>query len=661
MATVAERRKDAEERRRRAQERFNPQRLAPPPGPPGRSLPAALLDAASGGAPGMAVDALAGAIPDTAFDVASGFNRGLAGTVDIFANPIAAGLRGLGVPAQRNPAQGLAERAGLTHRPMTPTAEKVQGVSGALGSAAVPGGLPLALASRGAAMAAPAVRAAAAAPATYLGVEGAGALASGVGAEVGRERGGELGALAGGVLGGLMAPGTAATARAGTRGPRGGDAIAQNAETFRQAGITPEVGQVVQSPPFVAAVSKPIGTTPGGYSVRHEILEGQGEQLGDRLQGISTRARGATDDTAAGMTLQRGIEGFTERFKTRASGLYGKVDEAVGAQHPVALSNLSETVEDIMGRSPETEALRRAVGGKTIQSVADALEGTSDVVPYAAARELRSSIGKKLTGAPLVDDLPRADYKRLYAALSGDLEDAIEDIPGALANQTRADRYYRAGLKRIEQVLQPTVGREATTPEQVFRTVAASVKDPSKLSRVMRSLTKREREGVTGLMMDRMGRGKPSAQTAAGDDYSFETFLTNWNRMPERARRTVFGPRFEKDMGAIARAAELIRKERELLYNPSGTAARLLGGAGVAGMFTGAGVMPLLGGTVGTYAAAKLMNSPAFTKWLAQSTRLPVAQMPAHAQRLQDAALRMDEDQREAVAQYLDALRSSTQ
>lgn len=590
----------------------------------------------------------------------SGFTRGLTGTADVLSSPVTMGLQAAGLPISDQPLTALATRAGLVREPVTPVQERLQAIGGALGGAVIPGALPLGMAARGAGMAAPAVRAAAAAPATFAGTEAAGALAAGMGAELGRAQGGEPGALLGGIAGGLAMPGIVAGARGGLRGAaRGREALAENLAAFERAGVRPTAGQVTQNP-VQMMLEKAMAVTPGGYLARRRVLADQTEQAANRVQAMIGELGGAADPTQAGTALSRGVEGFVESFKRRAGEMYSQADELIPAETTSNLSRFRQTIDEIVGRAPETAALRRSVASDRIGRIASALEETPGEVPYAAMREFRTALGDMLAGGGLVADAPRGQLKRLYGALAEDMSDALADNPQALRAQRRADRFYRAGLGRVEDVLQPLVGTNRKTVEQVFSSLEGLYRSPSALAKVKRSVKPQQWKQVAGLAIDKLGRATPGRQSAEGDVFSFQTFLTNWNRMPKSAKRHLFGTRHTNDLNAMAKTADLIAREAEVIPNPSGTAAATMAGALLMSPWTSAGVMPTIGGTVGTYGAMRLLNSRPFMAWLAQSTRLPVAQMPAHVERLASVAAQVDPDERSAIQDYLDAIMAET-
>lgn len=603
--------------------------------------------------------------PPIVAEAGSGFNRGLAGTIDLATRPVTEALQYFGVPIPDRPLTALGENRGMIWQPSTPARSVIQRGSSALGAAAIPGSAPLAMARTGTALSAPVVRAAASSPAAFAGTEAAGALMSEAGAAAGEAVGGTPGAFIGGVLGGALAPTAAATTRGVARGGESGRRrLAENIETFKTAGIQPTAAQATQSP-LTMMIEKSLAVTPGGYAARYPRLAAQADQAAERVRRSVTELGGDVAPDTAGRGIERGLRGFVDQGKARASRLYGAVDSAIPDGHTVDTTNLRRVVSDIMGRAPETADVARAVSSDRMAAIAAAVENMPQSVPYQAARELRTRIGSVLGDPQIMSDMPRADMKRLYGAIADDLTASLAGNPEALRAQRTADRWYRAFLDRVDERIVPMIDRGNRSAQKIFEAFERQAKDPAELARLKRSMPEEEWNTAAGVVVDRLGRARASAQDEAGSVFSPETFLTEWNKIPERSRRLLLGTKASRDMNALAKAAAKIRDEREFLFNPSGTApataagtmagavflSPFLGGPGATAAAAGA-----LGSQAATYAAERLFMSPRFVNWLAQSTRVPIAQVPAHIDRLARYAESMDPSTRDAVVGYIDSL-----
>jgi len=139
-------------------------------------------------------------------------------------------------------------------------------------------------------------------------------------------------------------------------------------------------------------------------------------------------------------------------------------------------------------------------------------------------------------------------------------------------------------------------------------------------------------------ILERLGRMQP-AQTFAGDTvmtagrFSSETFLTNFSKLSEKAkdslfRNAPFGKEFQKNLQQVLNISDNIRASGKTFANPSGTADRLVGQGlifgGGATAFTGNPAfilsVPLVIGSARV--TAGLMTNPKFIGWLAQGIKI---------------------------------------
>lgn len=321
----------------------------------------------------------------------------------------------------------------------------------------------------------------------------------------------------------------------------------------------------------------------------------------------------------------------------------------------------------------ERNASRKALGMNVMESVPSAADIERNIMdtlgnmvdqrlPYEALQKLRTLVGNEIEGATLTSDVPRSKWKALYGALSRDME-AAATTPEAKQALSRANAYYNARIARLDAI--DAVVNKHGGAEKIYNAVIAGTQDGgTTLRAVMQSLPKDGQRAVTAAIIKRMGLATPGQQGAAGDTFSAQTFLTNWNRLSPEAKRAAFdrhGPRFSADMDKVARVAANIRDGSRVFANPSGTANRaaaigyygsLAASTGAAAM--GAGPVPLaslvLGG-LSANAAARAMTSPRVVSWLARATEMPVSSLPQQVMLLKSQAQASgDEDLAELAA-----------
>lgn len=156
-------------------------------------------------------------------------------------------------------------------------------------------------------------------------------------------------------------------------------------------------------------------------------------------------------------------------------------------------------------------------------------------------QEFRSYIGRALGEPTLVNDIPRADLSRVYAGMSQDLAGAAQaQSPQAARAFQAANGYYKAGQQRIDQ-LEPLLNG---SPEQAFAKInRAAGEGPAANAGLLRSLQRSlppdDWGSVGATVLSRMG--EPSAGTAHATDFSPAAFTTNWNKLSDAAKDTLYG------------------------------------------------------------------------------------------------------------------------
>lgn len=597
--------------------------------------------------------------------------EGIGSTLGIVTDPLA---RMAGLPSAREGFSALSDTLRLPE-PETPL-ERVSGdVTGALAGGGGIIGIGRSLATR-----APGIGQAAG---EFLSSQPVSQLVSMIGgsgaAGVTRESGGSQGAQGiAALVGGLGVPfsiaGAQATGRGLVRGARSELPAAENGfqgvgmgrgiSDFRSVGANPSVGQATGNRRTQGLESLLAGS-PTASNRMASFAERQAEDIGAGLQKRADDFFPNASAERAGRAIERGAETFAGNVKAIKNALYWQADKLIPPNTALPLTRTWQTldalVSPVAGATATTGALVNPKIAQMAKNVADDLAANGGKMPYEAVRALRSRIGEELTDFSLSADRPTAQYKRLYAALSQDLEEAARaQGPAAEQAYKRANAYTRASADRLEQVQR--VVDKSGGPEKVYGAVMAGTKDGgTTLRAVMQSLDKEGQKAVTAAVIKRMGLTTPGNQNAAGDVFSAQHFLTNWGNVSKEAKRALFdrhGPQFSADMDKIARVAERIRTGSKVFANPSGTANRaaaigFYGGLPVAG---GAALMghpmPLAGmilSGLGANAAARMMTNPRLVSWLARATEMPTSALPQQVVVLKQIA-KDDPDAAEVLA-----------
>lgn len=464
--------------------------------------------------------------------------------------------------------------------------------------------------------------------------------AQGVARESGAGEGTQIAAgLVGSLAPGIGGAGSGALARGLVRG-RSGEAMQGTIRDFNALGANPSVGQTSGNR-AIQGTENLLAGAPTSSGVMNRFAERQASDIGGGLRNMADDFSRNASGERAGRAIERGAETFANNIKATRRALYWQADQLIPDTVSLPLSRTRATLAELttprQGATATTGALINPKIAQMAQNVADDVAANGGAIPYAAVKDLRSRIGEALSDYSLVADKPTAEYKRLYAALSQDLEEAArKQGPQAERAARRANNYTRASADRIEQV-QRVIDKNGG-PEKVFNAAMSGTRDGgTTLRAVMQSLPQDGQKAVTAAVIKRMGLATPGAQDAAGEAFSAQTFLTNWNKVSPEAKRALFdrhGPGFSQSMDRIARVAENIRNGSKVFANPSGTANRAAaltyGASLVASLFDLSGVSTagLVAGGAGANVMARKLTDPRVVNWLAKTTALPRGAIP---------------------------------
>lgn len=511
---------------------------------------------------------------------------------------------------------------------------------------------------------------------TVSGATGAGA------AGVTREQGGGPGAqMVAGLVGSLAPSAGIATAAGATRNALRGSAdnipaMQDRMKTFQDAGATqPSVGQVTGNRNSQALESL-LSKTPGGAGQMSKRAEQQAIEIGEQATKIADNLSPNATPSVAGRTIEKGLSGpggFVDRFKQGQKALYDKLDTYIKPDTSVKVSNTEKTLASMNQDIKGAKNLSQRFKNTEVMGIEDALKadsrGQGGGLPYEAVKKLRSQVGEKIENSSLSDSVPRSQWRALYASLSKDLEGAAKATgnPDAVKAMSRANAFSRAGYARIEDVLDKVSKQDI--PEKVFKSAvnpADMQAGATKIGSIMKSLGPAERDVVKSAFIRRMGQASAGAQDAAGEKFSTQTFLTNWSKMSPQAKSVMFSGQDGKlrvGLEQIAKAADSIKSGSKVFSNPSGTshAATQIGlASGLAGAIASGHVgvaAGLIGGAAGANLTARLMTYQPFVQWLAKSTRLSPAAVPAAVSSLQRSMQSAPDSVRHDVDQYADSLK----
>ena len=444
--------------------------------------------------------------------------------------------------------------------------------------------------------------------------------------------------------------------------------VKENVDTFTKVGRSPDVAQATDSN-FFRGLTNVVARVPGGQGVIAKFREMEQKALGKAAEtGVSAEA--------AGRSIQKGVTGeggFLERTRAKWQQLDNEVAAKVPASSSFVPSNTVNALDDLtkptVGAEKTTAGLVNPTIAKIKENLAADIQANNGAIPFEAMRKLRTNVGEMLDDS-LVSGVPNGQLKKLYGALSQDLEAAATQA-GAGKEFARQNNFYRARMERINNTLDKVVGKN--TPEEVFKAVAPTdVDSVNKVRRVMRSLNPDERKVVSDALVNRMGRATPGKQTL-DVSFSSETFLTNWNKLNDSAKAQLFPDRdMRGKLDAIAKVSSNIREGKTPFGNPSGTSQGVTAGAvygsipvaagmAMSGNLAGAATTLTAAGSLvaGANTGARMLTSPKIVNWLAKSAKVTTQQQQA-ARLVQLGVIfneTKDEQLKQELGEYVNSLK----
>lgn len=443
--------------------------------------------------------------------------------------------------------------------------------------------------------------------------------------------------------------------------------LAKNVAGLEAAGITPSLALASPSR-TVRGLTQTLGhNTLVGGPIRKRIADSYDEfhtalqkEVGQEPLSAARAGEGIKRSIAATATLPNAVRqaigatppaGIAQTVKiarstpsrdlgmaTKATQLYAHADNLIGKSgQTISMPHTTAAIQEVLSRFDNPE-LRERFASDELRHTLETLERSNGKLTWNDARQLRSNIGRALDDPQVRVKLPEAEKKAIYAALSRDQQVGALKLGGPSAQKAfqDADKFYSAFNSRVESALSPYYGKNATGSE-VFHDMVKMAQEGGKedfrrLLQVKRSVPADVWHDLQTSVFDSMGRANPGQRTM-DTDWSFRTFLTNFQKLNTRAAKASSGTdtglkvmftnakgddrlkNLEKLATAVSRMKEL---DKFTNHSQSGRVAAdtITGVEAARGIFDGkilGTIMPLMGG----HAVASAIANPDFVRWLA--------------------------------------------
>jgi hypothetical protein len=303
------------------------------------------------------------------------------------------------------------------------------------------------------------------------------------------------------------------------------------------------------------------------------------------------------------------------------------------------MSKLYDFSNRLKNASPELE---KSISNAQLTSILGGLEETKKLdrqgqIPFSVMRDLRSWVGEKISTVDLAPDVPKAQWKAIYGAISKDLENAVLDEgPATQAAFKKANVYTKKFHDTMDSIQSVILNKN---PEDAYQAIISGARNgPTKLREVFNAVPKDAQKAVSAAYISRMGKAVAGLQDATGDVFSTNKFLQNYGKLDNASKDILFGrfgSQFKSDLENIAKVSNKIREGSAIMANPSGTAGAVVGPATISSVQGSifAGKFGFAQGVIGLMIqanqAARLFTNPDFVNWLATNSVKPVSNTSA--------------------------------
>tara|TARA_R110000787_G_C13426400_1_gene445278 strand:+ start:974 stop:3115 length:2142 start_codon:yes stop_codon:yes gene_type:complete len=447
-----------------------------------------------------------------------------------------------------------------------------------------------------------------------------------------------------------------------------GNKTLNNLKIFEDANVQPRSMGMLSEAKITGSLLNDMTYILGNIPIAKESISEAGtkmqKEMGDSLMNtanylVSSPANVST--IKIGNIVKGGIENGVTQFKTKSSSLYDNafktIDDVAGNEfltNPINLvtklnelgtpsgANILKTVTKKMAKEDPSLIVGNKIKvgqKKSVLQSSDLMQLNKEIqdkiadgrLTFQDLRKYRSMLGKKLTNATLVDDISKAEYKQLYGALSEDLKVILKDKSKSAYTQfLKSDKYYKAGNKRIEDVLVPI--SKVDQDRIVNYLLTSGGFGPTYISGLKKTLKPEEFGYIQNAVMQKIGRLKSgSGQNLDGGVYSdvfnSNVFLDNWNKIDPQAKDILFSNKLYKglraDLDRLAVISQKISKSGSTFSDPAGTGTSIIGQLSYAGAVVGGKVSGLSKVfTTGLYlvGGSEVLTNPRIVKWLLKGT-----------------------------------------
>ncbi|QOR55472.1 MAG: hypothetical protein ULS35scaffold63_29 [Phage 33_17] len=432
-------------------------------------------------------------------------------------------------------------------------------------------------------------------------------------------------------------------------------------QAFQKAGVEPTLGQVSESG-IIKSLESTLEKIPGAAGKLEAARERTLEQVQNQIKRISP-AEPITQQ-AAGEIIQKGAGQYVKRFKNVSSKMYSRLDKHVKPTQSINTDNIRngilETIKNLPREGAANNRAKTNAAFRIMDDMVQDLEANGNKLDYKTAKYYRTEIGSEIDKNLLVGDTNNAALKKLYGALSEDMQKAFEaKSPRALQEFKKANSFYHKGREEIEKKLTKLINNQY--PEKIFNEALSGTKQGgNKINAIIKTLDPTEKELLRSTVLDKFGKNQSG-------DFSPSFFIKNYKTLAPEARAALFDNKQIKALNNLNKVLESI-KSVEKKANTSNTAThqRLGNMIGLAASGEIFGLSSTLAGlALANITSSKLFTNPSVINWLAKASKIPISSEKMNKNTLSQVINNIEElskiasanpDIREEILDFLDNL-----
>jgi hypothetical protein len=433
-------------------------------------------------------------------------------------------------------------------------------------------------------------------------------LFAGAGSGAGGELGAQLwtahpdaGRLIGGLIGGI--PGSMAYSAL----ERGAGALTNAGDVLqasRTAGVPIRMVGDASGDATMQALQNTAERTIGGagrvQAAANQTLQDFQTSLGRAMDDLGT----ARTPQQAGQVAQDVAANWLTDWRSAARTAWNRVTNILPDNTPIDLTRTRAAINQLGQRMSDVPDVAAAMQGDQFSRLRDAINASPQQWRSQSVSTLRSLVGELIDSSNLGGNIPQAELRQLYGALSDDIRGAVAMRPGGLQAWQTANAITRGGHDVVDRIINNLIertpsGANAIRPENAFQWITQNITQRgggSRLADVQR-LMESQQPGSFGNIGSAVLEPASTAMANTRSPTSLLTLLGNRTAsLSPEARDVLFGAGgpTRARLEALSTLADRMTATARL-GNPSGT-------AGVGNNIAWLNAMGRLMGNIGGYA-----------------------------------------------------------